>query len=669
MHLPITAGGAFAITACASKTSDLPTLAQSELAELAQWVEGHGDNLPSFVKIALEHYQVLAASFAGSDRKMRALLDQLRRAMGFIPSSERRKNSGDPIGATAKPNDPKPKDPRQRLLLTIARHKDLDAWHKKLAKKHRRKLKRLEKKAMEFDDDLTPEELAEAEAEHHAYLERLKKGDGPEVAMESAREAFVRGGAVNIERRSEVAQVSDDRLAGAEVVQRLFDQRTRHDFAVTRTIVTIDVEKVVMKTGDGTTTIASASVDHIGPAKMDVTWGFLANMAVMVASYAVPFNRLGTMLSDPDKRFTAASLSRKFQYIAKRLVPIYLQLFKDLSKTDVVAGDDTTPVNLEINRYKKDIANEADTSPPWLKYTTSEAAEASFKQDKDSGLGVLIARDLGFQSNRKDGNGAKTLLQTSVISGRGNPDDPRSSIVFYRSHIGSFGNLLTLLLKKRERKHKKIVVQSDLATTNPVTDPQLVDKFKITYAGCTSHARRPFALHEDDDPELTSAILHAFQGLYIYEKGLDLHGRNRENVLAVRRADSRQMWDDIKDYANLIAQKWPKTSELGEAARYIIRNFTKLTAYIENPRISISNDFSERMLRMENLIQSNAYFRRSLEGRFALDVIRTILQTATAAHVAPIDYLIHVMKTPSADLEKNPSAFTPFAYQEAHKQV
>jgi|GEM_PF-3732457 len=34
----------------------------------------------------------------------------------------------------------------------------------------------------------------------------------------------------------------------------------------------------------------------------------------------------------------------------------------------------------------------------------------------------------------------------------------------------------------------------------------------------------------------------------------------------------------------------------------------------ENPRISLSNDFSERMLRMEILIQSNAYFRRSLEG-------------------------------------------------------
>ena len=37
-------------------------------------------------------------------------------------------------------------------------------------------------------------------------------------------------------------------------------------------------------------------------------------------------------------------------------------------------------------------------------------------------------------------------------------------------------------------------------------------------------------------------------------------------------------------------------------------------------------------------------FRRSLEGRFVLDIVRTILQTAVAADVPVHDYLVSVLR-------------------------
>ncbi|MBC7659786.1 MAG: transposase, partial [Chitinophagaceae bacterium] len=137
-----------------------------------------------------------------------------------------------------------------------------------------------------------------------------------------------------------------------------------------------------------------------------------------------------------------------------------------------------------------------------------------------------------------------------------------------------------------------------------VSDAKLAELFNLELAGCTSHARRPFALYEDEDPEFCGAMLHYFKGLYIYEKALDLNGRNALNVLAVRHVDSRQMWEDIRCLATIMLQKWSKATKLGAAAFYILRHFVKLTAYLENPIISIFNDFSERMLRMENLIVS-----------------------------------------------------------------
>ncbi|MBC7659452.1 MAG: hypothetical protein H7249_07060 [Chitinophagaceae bacterium] len=60
-----------------------------------------------------------------------------------------------------------------------------------------------------------------------------------------------------------------------------------------------------------------------------------------------------------------------------------------------------------------------------------------------------------------------------------------------------------------------IPVQSDLATVNLVSDAELAARFEIELAGCTSHARRPFALYENYDPDACAHMLHLFRGLYI----------------------------------------------------------------------------------------------------------------------------------------------------------
>ncbi len=43
--------------------------------------------------------------------------------------------------------------------------------------------------------------------------------------------------------------------------------------------------------------------------------------------------------------------------------------------------------------------------------------------------------------------------------------------------------------------------------------------------------------------------------------------------------------------------------------------------------------------------EGSALFRKTLEGRFVLDVVRTILQTAVAAGAPVHDYLVSVLRT------------------------
>ena len=154
-------------------------------------------------------------------------------------------------------------------------------------------------------------------------------------------------------------------------------------------------------------------------------------------------------------------------------------------------------------------------------------------------------------------------------------------------------------------------------------------------------------------------MLHLFTGLAIHEQRLDVHGRNRQNVLAVRQSESRMLWNQIRELATEMKGRWSKASKLGKGARYIVNHFDKLTAYLDDPHLEPTNNLRERMLRTEKLIESSSMFRRSLEGRFALDIIRTILQTGVAAGAPLHEYIVSVLRSDPDEVASHPERFTP----------
>ena len=150
--------------------------------------------------------------------------------------------------------------------------------------------------------------------------------------------------------------------------------------------------------------------------------------------------------------------------------------------------------------------------------------------------------------------------------------------------------------------------------------------------------------------------------LAIHEEALDRHGRNRDNTLAVRGVDSRKMWERLKDACVKMAERWTKATPLGSAARYILKHYERLTAYLSNPRLEATNNLRERLLRTEKLIEKSSMFRQSVEGRVVLDILRTMLQTAVAAGAAPHEYLVDVLKSAPAEIEAHPEHYTPAAW-------
>jgi hypothetical protein len=645
----------------------LPDLSADARAEAQDWLGAHRAEVPPSVADALSLSLELASLVTKNGQKSRSLLSELRRALGITPTSERRKASIPPLSGA-------PGGRRKRRALTKdelerehEREQRLATWHRGLGRRHGRKAKDIEGRLMRVEDiELTPEEEAEIERENAEYMTRLALGDRCDLDCASSSEKLMAGAAVEIQEDEILCEVDRDALPrGCEIKQQFFEERERIGFSFTVTRHLIQVEKVSVASGGGVSLVA-ATVEDVGPPKSKVTWEFLSSMTILVAQYAMPLSRFAELASSPVKSFTAAETSRHFRYVAGRLCSVYLELGRSLAAADVLAGDDTTSRVVEVNKALAAKAAGAGDMLPWTAYATAEAARKVLESGEEATLALRTAAKLGFEADRKDGLGVKTGFNTTVLTGRSEAHDPRSTVVFFRSHFGGLGNLLTAILAGRPLDKPSVVIQSDLSTVNLISDVALRQRLQVTLPGCAAHARRPFALYENDDPDLCAHLLHCFQGLSIYEGGIDTFGRNRDNTAAVRGADSRLLWETIKELAVQVAGKWSRESKLGDGARYILKHYDRLTYYLGDHRVPPSNNFCERMLRPEKLIQNNALFRQTLEGRFALDIVRTVLQTAIAARVDLNAYLNWVLRMPGDVIDESPAEFTPLAFARLH---
>lgn len=614
-------------------------------------------------------------SLGGTRYKLSCTLTELRRALGITPSSERRP-SGDPVGALGCAERKRPKDKRSHLEQKAQRLDALADWHQRLGRSHRKDAKKARGELMQMDEEAARAEEEEAAAteeeeraavaeENRQFRARVRLGDGADPSFESCAQTLMAGAEVTTSERTERVPAELTPADEDKVVSTMVEHRQRYDFSFTVSCVHVDVEKKVVEDAPGERRVISGSTSHLGPPRYQVTWDLLAHMAVLVVQYAMPMHRLARMLSTDSKRFTASYLARLLHYVALRFAPIYLALIDDIADAAVLSGDDTTTRVLEVARALKQREKDPTAVLPWQTYATVQQAAETARMPgagKEDSLGLRLAAELGFEFPRRQGEGNKVTLHTTTVSGRAEPSEPNSLTVVYRSHLGAFGNLLEILLEKRKKSLTDVTIQSDLATVNLVADPRLCELFNIIYAGCGSHARRPFAQYEHEDPELCAPMLHFFKGLFLYERVLDAHGRNQQNVLAVRGNDCRQLWMDIKEIADTMTMRWSAKSKIGDGARYILRNFDKLTAYLDDPRLELSNNVSERNLRMEKLIQAGSLFRTSLEGRFALDIMRSVLQTAVAAGAPIQDYLLDVLRTEPEQVSATPELFTPRAW-------
>lgn len=400
--------------------------------------------------------------------------------------------------------------------------------------------------------------------------------------------------------------------------------------------------------------VASASSpSRLSPSGSSLTWNAIATLVILAVSYAIPLNRLSKMLKNQFGAFSSGQISKILQKIAALLLVIYLELADQIAEVRTANGDDSPT---RVIRMKRD-----NSDPP----------------DPES-LEAKVAARLGRTAVLADGSGLKKRLSISVVAAMSDVQDRRSWIFLFRTHFGDLGNLLSRIFQARSRKNKKIGIQSDLASINNL-EPMILALFEITQAGCGSHARRPIWRHRKDDPGFCYFMLRAFAILARIERDLKHRRADAEQTIKTRKRHAAKIWDIIHHRCQQLVGEipytgqttgdhhWPPDSPLAKSARYIIRNYKALTAYLDNGDFFFSNNLCERLLRREKMMLVSSKFRLTERGRVVFDILQTITATCTAASVSLKDYLPFVWNH-RTDLEHNPHLYTPLAFAKLHEQ-
>jgi len=178
---------------------------------------------------------------------------------------------------------------------------------------------------------------------------------------------------------------------------------------------------------------------------------------------------------------------------------------------------------------------------------------------------------------------------------------------------------------------------------------------KLAY--CWAHVRRKFVECEKDYPLECKQALDLIRAMYKVEsecpnpwKG---NGAEREalfeHIAKMRHEKTRPIAEELKKWGQ--QQLAFPESTFREAIEYMLGHWTELTRFLDNPKIPIDNNKTERTIRGPVLGRKNHYGSKSRRGAETTALMYTLIETAKLQGVNPKTYLLAVAKAAL----KNPS--------------
>ncbi|PNV76231.1 IS66 family transposase [Leptospira inadai] len=157
----------------------------------------------------------------------------------------------------------------------------------------------------------------------------------------------------------------------------------------------------------------------------------------------------------------------------------------------------------------------------------------------------------------------------------------------------------------------------------------------VLHGGCFAHARRKFySVWQSEEDRIAGYVILRLREVYAVEKEIrkqKLHSLCLfSKIQKIREEKSKPILDDLKTFLDsAYSQVLPK-SPIGEAIRYTLNEWERLTIYLSHGEFYIDNNLVENGIRPFVIGRKNWLFSGSPDGAEASTFFFSIVQTAIA---------------------------------------
>jgi len=329
----------------------------------------------------------------------------------------------------------------------------------------------------------------------------------------------------------------------------------------------------------------------------------------------VAFNRLEKLQGNLGIPLPSSTQWDIVNKTAKLLEPVYAQLITEAAQGDVMYNDDTRVPILEL--IEQDREQTARGSPP-------------------------------------DRTGMFTSGIVSTTEGR--------QIALYftgRKHAGE--NLSTVLAERASELGPLIQMCDGLDRNLPKGLPE---ELKVIVSNCMAHARRNFVKVVENFPAQCQHVLVELGKVYKTDAVARQKELDPEDRLVLHQRLSGPVMKALKKWlaALLEDQKVEPNSGLGQAIKYALKRWDRLTLFLREPGAPLDNNRVERVLKKAILHRKNSLFYKTEVGAKVGDLFMSLIATCELHGVNPLDYLTE-LQNHASELQKNPAAWMPWNYQ------
>jgi transposase len=173
------------------------------------------------------------------------------------------------------------------------------------------------------------------------------------------------------------------------------------------------------------------------------------------------------------------------------------------------------------------------------------------------------------------------------------------------------------------------IVCDDLATH----DAGARDGPGIVLAACWAHVLRRFREAMPDHPEAEKALAW-ISALYEIDRSAD---GDITRLAELRRTESPRVLAELKDW--LWSMATLKSLSIGKAAAYAIGIWPKLIRFVDDARIPLDNNGTERAIRGPVVGRKNHYGSKSRRGTEVAATLYTLIESAKLHDIDPAAYL------------------------------